>query len=331
MRRPTILTAGLLLILAAALLALLSGASALAPAQVLSSLGFGSVSPDWARAIVLEVRLPRLLLAIAAGALLAQCGVVLQAIFRNPLAETSLLGISGGAALSAALWLVLAPPKLTQALPLPLVATLGALLAVAAVIRLSRISGVTDVPTLLLAGISINALAGAGIALLQTLSSDSALRELTLWLYGSLGRSGWQELTIGLPLLAGISLWLLREASALDALLLGEAEARHLGVPVERLKRRLLVLVAVGAATTVALAGIIGFVGLIVPHLLRLLIGPAHRHLLPAAAIYGAGLLTLADTASRTLFAPMEIPAGVLTALVGVPVFLVLLRGEARR
>lgn len=330
--RPTLLlTAGLLLTLAATLLALLAGASKVSLAEIAAVFGLGAPPPEWVRAVVVDVRLPRLLLGLAAGAVLAQSGVVLQALFRNPLAETSLLGISGGAALAAAIWLVLAPTWLQLGLGLPLAATVGAWLAVTAVIRLSRVGGVTDVPTLLLAGISINALAGAGIALLQTLATDRSLRELTLWLYGSLGRSDWSDLALGLPVLAAIALWLPREARALDALLLGEAEARHLGVTVEALKRRLVLLVAIGAATAVALAGVIGFVGLIVPHLLRLLSGPGHRTLLPASALFGASVLVLADTASRTLFAPLEIPAGVLTALLGVPIFLALLRREARR
>ena len=337
MRSTRILIAGFLLLLIAALLSLALGASLLTPAQTLAALGLGGTPiADWMRAVIIDVRLPRTLLALAIGASLAQTGVVLQALFRNPLAEQSLLGISGGAALTAACWLVLLPLLglsghwLAQ-LGLPAAATLGALLAAALVMRLSRRNGVTDVATLLLAGISINALAGAGIALLQTLASDAALRDLTVWFYGSLGRAGWNEIAIGLPLLLAIALWLPMEARALDALLLGEAEALHLGVRIEPLKRRLLLLVALAAATAVALAGIIGFIGLIVPHLLRMLIGPGHRLLLPAAGLMGATLLVLADTAARTVLAPLEIPVGVLTALLGVPLFLVLLRrGEAR-
>lgn len=332
MRSTHILLAGFLLLLAASLLSLALGASLLSPSQVFAALGMGSMPiEDWMRAVILDVRLPRTLLALAIGASLAQTGVVLQALFRNPLAEQSLLGISGGAALAAAGCLVLLPllhvgGGLLPHIGLPLAATLGALLAAALVMRLSRKNGVTDVATLLLAGISINALAGAGIALLQTVASDAALRDLTIWLYGSLGRAGWPQLAIGLPLLLGIALWLPREARALDVLLLGEAEAQHLGVRIEPLKRRLLLLVALAAATAVALAGIIGFIGLIVPHLLRLMIGPGHRLLLPAAGLLGATLLILADTAARTVLAPLEIPVGVLTALLGVPLFLLLLR-----
>lgn len=285
------------------------------------------------QSVLLDIRLPRVLLALAIGASLSQGGVVLQALFRNPLAEQSLLGISGGAALAAAMWLAMLPlfaPTMQElgAFGLPLAALLGALLAAAATVSLSRHAGTTGIATLLLAGISINALAGAGIALLQTLSSDAALRDLTVWFYGSLGRASWQQLAIGLPVLLTVSLWLPREARALDALLLGEAEAAHLGVSVEALKRRLLLLVALAAAVAVALAGIIGFVGLIVPHLLRRVIGPGHRLLLPASALFGAALLTLADTTARTVFAPLELPVGVLTALLGVPLFLMLLRQQ---
>lgn len=330
-RRPLLLT-GFTLLAASALLSLAVGASPLGLLTVLRAL-VGN-SPDaggWASAVVLDVRLPRVLLAIAIGASSAQCGVVLQALFRNPLAEQSLLGISGGAALAAAGWLVIAPLlqgafALPQAFSLPAAALCGAALAAFAVIKLSHRGGLTDIATLLMVGIAINALAGAGIALLQTLASDAALRDLSIWFYGSLGRAGWQQLAVGLPVLAAIALWLPREARALDALLLGEAEAAHLGVPVEALKRRLLLLVALAAAISVALAGIIGFIGLIVPHLLRRLLGPGHQRLMPAAGLFGATLLLLADTAARTVFAPLEVPVGVLTALLGVPLFLVLLR-----
>ena len=334
MHRSSILTIGFILVVAAAVLGLAVGASALTPTQLWQvTTGTLPVSDDWMYSVVLDVRLPRVLLALAIGASLAQSGVVLQALFRNPLAEQSLLGISGGAALAAAGWLVIVPLLSLQTgwldlVALPFSALLGALLAAWVVIRIARTGSMTDVSTLLLAGISINALAGAGIALLQTLASDAALRDLTLWFYGSLGRVGWSELVVGLPLLLGISLWLPREARALDALLLGESEAAHLGVRIESLKRRLLLLVSLAAATSVALAGIIGFIGLIVPHILRRLLGPGHRLLLPASGLFGAALLIVADTAARTAFAPLEVPVGVLTALLGVPLFLGLLRSR---
>lgn len=337
MRRRPVLITGFFLLISSGLLSLSLGAAPLSVRQLLSALYLSSMPVEpWVQAIILDVRLPRTLLALAIGACLAQTGVVLQALFRNPLAETSLLGISGGAALVAALWLVVLPllPLAVAAnintLGLPAAATLGALLAAAIVIRLSRTTGSTDVSTLLLTGIAINALSGAGIALLQTLASDAALRDLSVWFYGSLGRSGWHELAVGLPLLLAIALWLPREARALDALLLGETEAQHLGVRLEPLKRRLLLLVAIAAATAVALAGIIGFVGLIVPHLLRQRFGPGHVLLLPAAGLFGASLMILADTAARCVLAPLEVPVGVLTALLGVPLFLTLLRQGAR-
>lgn len=337
MRSPTLLLAGTGLAAASALLGLLVGASWLTPLQLIDALfGRGAASDEWMQAVIFDIRLPRVLLALAIGASLAQGGVVLQALFRNPLAEQSLLGISGGAALAAALWLTVLPP-LVGSLQLqwltasgqPFAALAGALLAGSAAIRLSRAAQVTGIATLLLVGISINALAGAGIVLLQTLSSDAALRDLTLWFYGSLGRATWSQLAFGLPVLLVIIFWLPREARALDALLLGEAEAAHLGVSVESLKRRLLLLVALAAAVAVALAGIIGFVGLIVPHLLRRVVGPGHRLLLPLSALVGASLLSLADAAARTVFAPLEVPVGVLTALLGVPLFLLLLRRQA--
>ena len=332
MRTTPYLIAGLLLVIAISLLGLIVGPAPISPLKALAALtGTGADSDQWIHTVVMQVRLPRVLLAIAIGASLAQTGVVLQALFRNPLAEPSLLGISGGAALAAAAWLVIVPSLgLTAAwlatLSLPLAATAGALIAATVVVQLARRRGTTDMATLLLTGLSINALAGAGIALLQSLASDSVLRDLLFWFYGSLGRAAWPQLAVGLPLLLAIALWLPREAKSLDALLLGEAEAAHLGVHIEPLKRRLLVLVAVAAATAVALAGVIGFIGLIVPHFIRQLLGPSHHRLLPLAGLSGAGLLCLADTVARTAYAPVEIPVGVLTAFFGAPLFLFLLQ-----
>lgn len=293
----------------------------------------GQVDSTTCRTVLLDLRLPRTLLALAAGATLAQTGVVLQALFRNPLADTALLGVSGGAALGAALWMSLLPlialPETAATLAsngtIPLAATLGALLAVWLVLRLAWHGGRTHLSTLLLTGIAVNALAGAGLALLQTLASDRVLRDLTGWLYGNLGRTDWPTLSIGIVLLVATGLLLAAHARKLDVLLLGETAAQHLGIAPEPLKRRLLAAVIVIAAVTVALAGIIGFVGLVVPHLVRGLLGARHRLLMPASALAGAALLCAADTLARNILSPLEIPVGVVTALLGVPVLVALL------
>lgn len=317
------------LCLAAAVLGLATGPLDISLREVLSILAGGTASEQYA-ATVLDIRLPRVLLALLVGAALAQAGAAMQGIFRNPLAEPGLIGISSGAALAAVAVIVLLEPSgLFAIFParwvLPLATFAGGAAATVLVLRLALVDGQTRVATLLLAGLALNAVAGAGIGFFSHVASDSALRSVTFWMFGSLGRAGWGEIAVAGPLLLASLLLLPREARALDALLLGESEAGHLGVDVEHLKRRVTVLVVLAAGAAVALAGIIAFVGLLVPHLVRLAFGPGHRALLPLSALTGALLLSLADTASRVALAPTELPIGILTALVGGPFFLALL------
>jgi len=279
-------------------------------------------------AIVCNIRLPRVVLALVIGATLAQAGAVTQTLFRNPLADPGLIGVSGGAALAAALILTAIGVNTTSAyLPylLPVAAFIGAAAAAALVVRISRRDGETRLGTLLLAGTAINALVAAAVGALAVTASDGGLRALTLWLFGDLGRANWPEIAVAAPVALLACARMQRQVTTLDALLLGESEAMHLGVAVERCKRRLLLMVVIAVACTVALAGMIGFVGLVVPLGVRLLAGPLHRRVLPASALLGAALLTLADTAARTLNAPVEYPVGTITALLGAPIFLVLL------
>nr|MDH4457400.1 iron ABC transporter permease [Nevskia sp.] len=208
---------------------------------------------------------------------------------------------------------------------LPIAAFAGGLAAAFVVLRLARRDGQTDMTTMLLAGTAINAFVAAIVGLLSARADDAGLRGFTLWMYGNLGRAGWNEIAVAAPLLLAVGLWLPREARGLDALLLGDAEAQHLGIDVERLKRRLLIAVVLATGAAVSLAGVIGFVGLVVPHAIRLLAGPGHRLLMPASALLGAILLTLADTVARTAAAPAEWPVGALTSALGAPFFLALL------
>lgn len=280
--------------------------------------------------VVWDLRMPRVLLALLVGSSLACAGAAMQGLFRNPLADPGLVGVSSGAALAAVAVIVGAAhlPALTGqwlALSIPVAAFLGGLAAAALATALASVDGETRPATLLLAGLAINAIAGAGIGLLMQVSGDAALREATFWLFGSLSKSGWTELGFAAPILIGVLVLLGREARALNTLLLGDAEAAHLGVDVDALRRRVSMLIVLAVAVCVALTGIIGFVGLVVPHLLRLVLGPDHRGLLPGAALGGAVLLLIADLAARSLLAPVELPIGVLTALVGGPFFLVLL------
>ncbi|GAB3370782.1 FecCD family ABC transporter permease [Azotobacter armeniacus] len=285
-----------------------------------------------AELIIGQIRLPRALLGLAVGSVLALSGVAMQALFRNPLADPGLIGVSSGAALGAALAIVGGslfgagvPPEESPYL-LSASAFAGGLAVTALVYRLGRRDGQTRVATMLLAGLALSALAGAVIGLFGYLADDAALRRLTFWNLGSLSGASYARLWPLLLATLGMVLWLPHRAGALNALLLGESEARHLGFEVERLKRELVFCTALGVGAAVAAAGMVGFVGLLVPHLLRLLCGPDHRLLLPAAMLAGASLLLFADLLARLLLAPAELPLGIVTALLGAPFFLYLLR-----
>jgi iron complex transport system permease protein len=320
---------------AAAFGGLLAGALDIPPGAVLGAvlrlvgIEAGDAPSAQHAAAVTTIRLPRVVLALLIGAALAQAGAAMQGIFRNPLAEPGLVGISSGAALAAVGVLVLGEGLGVAGLPsrylLPVASFAGGAAATWLVMRLALVDGQTRIATLLLAGLALNAIAAAGIGFFSHLASDTTLRSVTFWMFGSLGRAGWGEIAVAAPFLLLPLLLIPREARALNALLLGEAEAGHLGVDVEALKRRLTALVVCAAGAAVALAGIIAFVGLLVPHLVRLWLGPEHRGVLPASALLGALLLTLADTGARVLLAPTELPIGILTALIGGPFFLALL------
>ncbi len=298
--------------------------------------GLPTANHDIAQAelIVGQIRLPRALLGLCVGAVLALSGVAMQGLFRNPLADPGLIGVSSGAALGAAVAIVGGAafgglPAWLAPYLLSLCAFAGGLGVTALVYRLGRRNGQTSVATMLLAGIALTALAGAAIGLFTYLADDATLRTLTFWNLGSLNGASYARLWPLLLVTAGVALWLPRRARALNALLLGESEARHLGFAVERLKRELVFCTALGVGAAVAAAGMIGFIGLVVPHLMRLLVGPDHRLLLPASALTGASLLLLADLLARLLLAPAELPIGIVTALIGAPFFIyLLLRGR---
>lgn len=281
-----------------------------------------------------QIRLPRTLLGLLVGAVLALCGVAMQGLFRNPLADPGLIGVSSGAALGAAIAIVGGAalgglPAAFAPYLLSLCAFAGGLAVTTLVYRLGRRDGETHVATMLLAGIALTALAGAAIGLFTYLADDATLRTLTFWNLGSLNGASYSRLWPLLLVTAAVALWLPRRAKALNALLLGESEARHLGFAVERVKAELVFCTALGVGAAVAAAGMIGFIGLVVPHLVRLLVGPDHRVLLPASALAGASLLLLADLAARLVLAPAELPIGIVTALIGAPFFLyLLLRGR---
>ncbi|MCW4385875.1 iron ABC transporter permease [Salinibacterium sp. SYSU T00001] len=270
------------------------------------------------------VRFPRLVMGLVVGAALAVAGAVMQAIFGNPLAEPGVVGVSSGAALGAAAAIVFGLTAL-GGWAVALLAFLGGLLAVLLVYFVSRASGRTEVVTLLLTGIAINAFAGAGLALLMFLGDTSSREQIVFWQLGSMNGARWPEVGIvAVVALAGcaVALFLARRY---DLLALGERAARHLGVDVELLRVVSIVLVALLTGVAVAFCGIIAFVGLVVPHIIRMAIGPAHRPLILASAIGGGVLLVFADVLARTLIAGADLPIGMLTSLVGGPFFFYLL------
>lgn len=284
--------------------------------------------------VMWEIRLPRVLMAILVGAALAVSGAALQGLFRNPLADPALIGVSSGAAVSAAAvmstgWV--AGAGVLARFSVPLAAFAGGVVTTLLIYRLATVQGRTQVTTMLLGGIAITALAGALLGLLSYLADDATLRAINYWTMGSLGGASWSQLVIVLPLLLAAMTALPARAQALNALLLGEAEAGHLGFNVQRVKLQIIMLVALAVGAAVSVSGIISFVGLVVPHLLRALIGPDHRYLLPGSALLGGLLLVLADLLARTWIAPAELPIGVVTALMGAPFFLWLLWQQRQR
>ena len=333
----------LLVLLSLAMLAasVMTGASA---ASVMNVFRSWLSEPDNAamlvrdKVVILDIRLPRALLGFLTGAALAVSGAVMQGLFRNPLADPGVVGVSAGASLGAVFWIVfghtlLMPfTALLGMFALPVAAFLGGLLVTFLLYKLASRDGETQIGTLLIAGIAVAALAMALTGLLIYMADDLQLRDITFWSLGSLAGSTWEKAGIAaLVILPSLSIvpFLSR---GLNAFTLGEAAAFHMGVPVERFKRTAIVMVAAATGVSVAFSGGIVFVGIIVPHLIRLATGPDHRFLLPASALLGGSLLLIADMVTRVIVAPAELPIGILTALIGSPFFLwILFRGRSGR
>jgi len=271
----------------------------------------------------LTVRLPRVLLAVVVGCALASSGAVMQGLFRNPLADPGLLGISSGAALAVALTIVMpfSLPPLLALYSHMISAFVGSLAISLIVFTLSRF-GHGGLSRLLLAGIAINALCGAAVGVLTYISDDQQLRQFSLWSMGSLGQAQWPTLAVASSLILPACIATFFMSRRLNILQLGEEDAHYLGVNVRRTQLQLLLLSALLVGAAVAVSGVIGFIGLVIPHLLRMRIGADHRWLLPGSAMAGACLLLLADTLARTLVAPAEMPVGLITSIIGGPYFL---------
>ena len=305
----------------------LTGAATIGAVPIpLDALLIGDLT-DQQEAVLAAIRLPRVLLAAVVGAALAVSGAAMQGLFRNPLADPGLIGIASGAALAVAAVIVLAGPLsgLFGLYGLAVAAFAGGLATCVLIFRFTQLTGAFSVTYMLLAGIAVNAIAGAGTGFLTYLSDDQQLRALTFWTMGSLGGALWPAVVVVATVAVPATVMLVRHAGEINILLLGEDEARHLGVDTDRLKRVVIVSAALSVGAAVAVSGIIGFVGLVVPHLVRLTIGPDHRVLIPASAVLGAALLVVADTCARTIVAPAEMPVGIVTSLIGGPFFLWLL------
>lgn len=285
--------------------------------------------PSSAAVILFELRIPRVLLAVVVGAALAASGAVFQALFRNPMADPAIIGVSSGAALGAIAVIILGGGVLAGGLGVPAAAFAGALAVSFLVYRLARIGPAVQVATLLLAGIAVAAVISAVISLVMAFAGQE-IRSIYFWLLGGLAGRGWGALATSAPLVAVGAVLALTTVRDLNLMALGEERAAQLGVETERFKRRSLATGALLAAAAVSVAGVIGFVGLMTPHILRLVLGADHRRLVPASILGGAAFMVLADLAARTVRAPEEIPVGAVTALLGGPFFLYLLRRERK-
>lgn len=287
--------------------------------------------PESDKYVLLELRLPRIVMAILVGSALSVSGTCLQGMFKNPLASPDLIGITSGAMLFAAVSIVLGSylkpyiPEVFHFSMLSIAAFLGALLTMTMVYRISTNNGNTNVVIMLLSGVAITAMAFATTGFLIYLSKEEQLRDLTFWNLGSLGGATWTKNAILAAIILIAFAFLITKGKALNAMMLGERDAQHLGIPVEKIKKRIIILTALLVGTCVAFSGNIGFVGLIVPYILRLIFKSNYHIILPMSAIFGSILLLSADTISRTIAAPSEIPIGILTAFMGAPIFIAIL------
>lgn len=332
-----------LLLLGVVVLSSCIGAVKISVSEFLSILGHATGLSDQVNfkpqqaAVLLNIRLPRVMLGVLIGAGLGISGASIQGLFRNPLAEPGLIGISSGAILFAVLMIVMEISvfkMLSNAIGFYALSTasfIGACITTMIVYRISIRNGKTEVTTLLLSGIAINALAGALTGLLTYVATDEQLRTITFWSLGSLGGASWETVLGILPFIMLPVIGLPFLAKSLNSLALGDAQALHMGVDVRKVKRIIVLLATVAVGASVAVAGTIGFIGLIIPHTMRMIFSADHRLVIPGSAILGAALLTLSDLIARTAFAPAELPIGILTALIGTPVFLYIIITERNK
>ncbi len=331
------------LLIGALLWAIGAGALSISPGEIISILchkmGIRLDIPftEQQENVLWIIRLPRVLMALLIGSTLSVCGASMQGLFRNPMADPALVGISSSGSTAAVLMIVMGSQlfegyqSVLGQYSLNIATFAGALLATVMIYRFSQQQGKTNVGIMLLAGVAMNAIAGAATGFITFTASDQQLRSVTFWMMGSLGGANWINLAGILPFCLACVLGLPLVAKALNAFSLGESDAAYLGIRTERMKTIVMLLCAMGVGASVAVSGIIGFVGLVVPHIVRMAIGPEHRRLLIASALFGSTLLILADLLSRTIAAPIEIPIGIITAMAGGPFFLYLLLREKKK
>ncbi|MGE5590203.1 MAG: FecCD family ABC transporter permease [Bacillota bacterium] len=324
------------LLVVAGLAGVALGSVRLSAGEVVRSLAHppwrAGASPAGAGAIIWDLRLPRVVLAALVGAGLSIAGAGFQGLFRNPLADPFILGISSGGALGAAL-AILASVQLGWVASgiIPVTAFLGALVTVGLVYAVAAAPGRASSLNLILAGVAVSAFLSAGLSFLTSIASDPAQKAISFWLVGGFTSASWRHVVLAGPYILAGSLVLLLLGRDLNLLALGEETARQMGVSVTVVQAALVVAASLTTAAAVAVTGVIGFVGLVMPHLTRLWVGPDHRWLLPASALSGAAFLVLADTLGRTLFSPLEVRVGIITGLVGGPFFLYLLQRSRRQ
>lgn len=336
LRAPLLFAVALVALVLGVLWAGASGQFAIAPQDVIGAIArrvTGAQPLDdatrLADATLWTVRFPRVVMALLVGSALAVGGALMQGVFGNPLAEPGIVGVSAGAAAAACIVIVLGLTVLGS-WTLVAGAFLGGLVATAVVYATARQGGRTEVVTLVLTGIAVNAVAGAVMALMTFLGTNQTREEIVFWQLGSLNASRWAEVGVAAPVILVCLALTVVVARPLDLLSLGEKPARHLGVDVERLRVGVIVMVAILTSAAVAFTGIIAFVGLVVPHVIRMIAGPGHRILLPASALCGAVLLLYADTIARTAVPYADLPIGLLTSLIGGPFFFYLIRRMRR-
>ncbi|MFN8291286.1 MAG: iron ABC transporter permease [Chitinophagaceae bacterium] len=317
------------------LCAIAFGAVSIRPSEMFSSLKHffqGKPPANIYEGVFIQLRLPRVLLCAIGGSILAVSGVLMQGLFRNPIVEPGLTGTSAGAAFGAAFIFVMGPKlspvlkSITGPFLVPIFAFAGGLLATYIVYSLAKTASRVSVMTLLLTGIAINAVCLSGTGFMTYIARDPQARSITFWNLGTFSGASWLQVWVTGIIAIIIFLVVWRYSKQLNALLLGEEEAVYLGVDTAKLKRMIMILNTAMVSVLTAFAGVVGFVGLIVPHIIRLMIGSDNKKLLPAAVIIGALILTLADMGARLFLAPAEMPIGIITSLVGAPVFIVLLK-----